>query len=204
MADDVGGGQAAPEKESAGLTLQNVALLQDAFTTLSLRDKCLILSGVEAMMATGGAGRSAGGGVDRMDDAGEPASGFGGFSGGFGGGFGGSSGDRGGGGSFDRSSGQAGVFDEGEEAASGVESDVASVMTESDRSSLDVAMKMMAPEELVELEREARVLQKNMKAWMMCVHLGREEGREVARQRFYYERTAGSLVSNKITSFWRM
>lgn len=29
-----------------GLTQQNVAMLQDAFTTLSLKDKCLIRSGV--------------------------------------------------------------------------------------------------------------------------------------------------------------
>jgi len=48
-----------------------------------------------------------------------------------------------------------------------VESEVASVLTESDAESLDVAMAMMGPEERVELEREALVIQKNMKSWIM-------------------------------------
>lgn len=41
------------------------------------------------------------------------------------------------------------------------------MITDSDRESLDTAIAMMGPEERVELEKEARVLQKNMKAWMM-------------------------------------
>lgn len=36
-----------------GLTQQNVAMLQDAFTTLSLKDKCLIRSGVAMLEQVG-------------------------------------------------------------------------------------------------------------------------------------------------------
>ena len=110
-----------------GLTVQNLAMLQDAFTTLSLKEKCLIRSGVAAMLSHQ---------QSAMVDGNQASDGA----------------DDGGG-----SVGEGG----------GVESDVASVITESDVESLDMAMAMMGPEELVELEYEARVLQKNMKAWIM-------------------------------------
>ena len=47
------------------------------------------------------------------------------------------------------------------------EGDASSVITESDKESLDVAMSLMEPSELGELEEEARVIQSNVKAWIM-------------------------------------
>jgi hypothetical protein len=134
---------------ATGLTQQNVAMLQDAFSTLSLKDKCLIRSGVVAaaqqqqqqqqqQQFENGMAVDAGGGCGAL-------------SGAFGLGI------------LRRDSGRS------EELLAGVdvESEVASVLTESDAESLDVAMAMMGPEELVELEKEALVIQKNMKSWIM-------------------------------------
>jgi hypothetical protein len=137
------------------LTLQNVAMLQDAFTTLSLKEKCLIRSGVANHSSQLGHFRVGGSGGFGRSSSG---------SGSLDGSVGGSSG---------LGLAAAAWAAPGAAAASatddsgGVESEVASVITDSDRESLDVAMAMMGPDERAELEKEARVLQKNMKAWIM-------------------------------------
>ena len=126
---DLGGWESSPDRGADpqggvgdnGLTAQNVAMLQDAFTTLSLKDKCLIRSGLSAVLGQ----PLAHGLAENLRDP-------------------------------------LGSLD-----ADTVESEVASAITESDVESLDMAMAMMGPDEIAELEKEARVLQKNMKAWIM-------------------------------------
>lgn len=141
-----------------GLTLQNVAMLQDAFTTLSLKEKCLLRSGVARHSLNLGLSRGISSNASTSHD--------------------GSSGDA--------PAGKLGLAaatwaaieaaanaaksehgNNSDDGSGGVESEVASVITDSDKESLDVAMAMMEPNERAEVEKEARVLQKNMKAWMM-------------------------------------
>jgi len=142
-----------------GLTLQNVAMLQDAFTTLSLKEKCLLRSGVARHSLSLGLFRGSSSSNVSGSLAGSAV---------------GESGDKLGLAAATRAAIEAAANaaksehgNNSDDGSGGVESEVASVITESDKESLDVAMAMMEPNERAEVEKEARVLQKNMKAWMM-------------------------------------
>ena len=56
-----------------------------------------------------------------------------------------------------------------ESGSDGYDTEVASVITESDvcPMQLDAAMKLMAPEELAILEEDAKTIQNNVRAWLL-------------------------------------
>uniref|UniRef100_A0A6U0XRL7 CG-1 domain-containing protein n=1 Tax=Rhizochromulina marina TaxID=1034831 RepID=A0A6U0XRL7_9STRA len=118
--------QGSSPADKLPLTQQNVQLLQDAFSSLSLKDKCLISKCVS---------------LRSEDDQAAPPR---------------------------RLWPGASTREYASEAQDRVGAEeVASAITESDKESLDVAMAMMGPDELLDMEKEARILQKNMKAWIM-------------------------------------
>ena len=124
-------------------------MLMQAFSSLSLHDKCALSLGLKKSASMDGRAPPV-----VHDPVGGGQYGYGGY-----GGYGGMLGGAGAahhGLPFDRAS-----------LASESDAEVGSIISEHDEFNLERAMSVMSPEELNELENEATIIQSNIKAWLM-------------------------------------